>query len=365
MAEGVRTDVPEAEAEMAAMDVDGAKGATPPGRTGPQWDGTIWRPLAAHLLDPNKRYQIIAHPSQVELAKKFASAYPQRFCFHPTQWGKFKDGTDNIEVGGFYPVNRIRGENVIFVASFHNNDAAFSQFHVLCMLCESFIKSLTIVLPYYPVGSMERAENGQVATASTLARLFSNLPRIGKPIRLMVYDLHTLQNKFYLQNNAVATLHTAIPLLISEVTSPGSKFDCLAFPSERACKRFKGIFEPACKDWACVICGKVRTADAKKIAIQDGDPKGKHCIIVDDLVMSGSTLIECAETLKAAGAASVSAYVTHAVFPGGWDRFCDANGGPIETLYVTNSNPTVTDQLPKDDRFKVLDLFGVVLQDLE
>jgi hypothetical protein len=29
-------------------------------------------------------------------------------------------------------------------------------------------------------------------------RLFSNLPRVGKPIRVMVYDLHTLQNRFYL-----------------------------------------------------------------------------------------------------------------------------------------------------------------------
>ena len=35
--------------------------------------------------------------------------------------------------------------------------------------------------------------------ASTLARLFSNLPRVGKPIRVMTYDLHTLQNRFYLR----------------------------------------------------------------------------------------------------------------------------------------------------------------------
>ena len=33
---------------------------------------------------------------------------------------------------------------------------------------------------------------------SQLDRLFSNLPRVGKPIRVMVYDLHTLQNRSYL-----------------------------------------------------------------------------------------------------------------------------------------------------------------------
>jgi hypothetical protein len=56
-------------------------------------------------------------------------------------------------------------------------------------------------LSLYATGTMERVvKEGQVATASTLARLFSNLPRVGKPVRVMVYDLHTLQNRFYLRS---------------------------------------------------------------------------------------------------------------------------------------------------------------------
>jgi len=46
---------------------------------------------------------------------------------------------------------------------------------------------------------MERVvHEGQVATAATYAHMFSSLPNCGKPTRLMVYDLHTLQNRFYL-----------------------------------------------------------------------------------------------------------------------------------------------------------------------
>lgn len=76
---------------------------------------------------------------------------------------------------------------MVFLASFHNNDATLSQFHVLNMLCESFVESMTVVLPYYPTGTMERVlREGQVATASTLARLFSNLPRVGKPVRRLL-----------------------------------------------------------------------------------------------------------------------------------------------------------------------------------
>ena len=79
---------------------------------------------------------------------------------------------------------------MVFLASFHNNDATLSQFHVLNMLCESFVESMTVVLPYYPTGTMERVlREGQVATASTLARLFSNLPRVGKPVRRLLRAL--------------------------------------------------------------------------------------------------------------------------------------------------------------------------------
>ncbi|CAN0531741.1 unnamed protein product, partial [Ectocarpus sp. 8 AP-2014] len=51
--------------------------------------------------------------------------------------------------------------------------------------------------------------------------MFSNLPSCGKPTRLLVYDLHTLQarrnNRFYLHGNAIASLQTSIPILINEL----------------------------------------------------------------------------------------------------------------------------------------------------
>ena len=80
--------------------------------------------------------------AQEALAHKLVDYDSKRFTFHPTKWCKFKDGTDNIEVGGFYPHNKIRGQNVIFLASFHDNDSTLSQFHVLNMLCESFVESM-------------------------------------------------------------------------------------------------------------------------------------------------------------------------------------------------------------------------------
>ena len=99
------------------------------------------------------RYQIIAAPDTEPLAKKIVAMHPDRFTYHATKWNKFSDGTDNIEVGGFYPQNVISGEHILFIASFHSNDATLSQFQVMICLLQSFIQSLTVVLPYYPVGT--------------------------------------------------------------------------------------------------------------------------------------------------------------------------------------------------------------------
>jgi len=312
------------------------------------------------------QYRIIAAKECEDMARKMQEDDPDRFSFHETKWEKFPDGTDNIEVGGFLPHNNISGENVLFLASFHNNDVTLSQFQVMICLLQSLIESLTIVLPYYPVGTMERVtREGKVATAATHAHMFSSLPSCGRPTRLMVYDLHTLQNRFYLHGNAVASLQTAIPLLKERIKS--SNIDCVAFPDDGAAKRFQALFQDMGVE--IVVCGKTRgEGDQRSVVIQDGDPKGRNVVIVDDLVQTGGTLYECGKTLEERGATSVCAYVSHAVFPKeSWKRFnVGGDRAVFKKFWVTNSIPTVTNTLPlKDDIFEVLDLKDIIVNDLD
>lgn len=42
-----------------------------------------------------------------------------------------------------------------------------------------------------------------------------------------------------------------------------------------------------------IVCAKVREGDQRIVRIKEGDPSGRHVVIVDDLVQSGGTLIEC------------------------------------------------------------------------
>ncbi len=65
-----------------------------------------------------------------------------------------------------------------------------------------------------------------------------------------------------------------------------------------------------------------------------GDVKGKHLLIVDDIVDFGGTFLGLTEKLLEGGANSVALYISHGIFAGGVERLLD-NG--IDRLYTTDS----------------------------
>ena len=313
-----------------------------------------------------KQYVVLAIDVFKSLGKRMqALGGTDRFRYMDVEWSKYPDNTDNIYVEGFSPKNLIAGSDIIFLASFHNNDVTLSQFSVFVMLLQSFIESLTIILPFYPVGTQERVDQeGRVAAANTYSMLLSSLPSIGKPIRLMIYDIHTLQNRFYFHSSCLPSLHSAVPLLLARLRD--TNITAVAFPDEGAGKRFSKLFVNA--GYNVIVCGKVRDGDKRIVKINEGDPAGVDVVVVDDLVQTGGTLYECGLALKAAGANEVSAYVTHGVFPNSsWKRFCKINKGDraiFKRIWLTNSIPNTTSDLSISDSFEVLDLLPQILHDL-
>ena len=77
--------------------------------------------------------------------------------------------------------------------------------------------------------------------------------------------------------------------------------------------------------------------------------------------------MECKNALFEKGAASVSAFVTHAIFPNSaWRKFAEEKGCQrFETFYVTNSCPEVTDLLVNQSPFKVLSLATSICKNLD
>lgn len=267
----------------------------------------------------------------------------------------------------------VAGKDILFLSVLSSNDATLSQFSVLIVLLQSFIRSLTIVLPYYPVGTMDRVDvEGKVATASTYATILSSLPSCGTPARLMIYDIHALQERFFFHKNVVPSLHSGLPLLRRHLLHPDQshlEISAVVFPDDGAAKRFKHFFTSHGYD--VITCGKHRAGSKRVVTIQDGDPSGKNVLLIDDLVQTGGTLLEAARVLKRRGALNVYAYVTHAIFPHhSWQKFLFDSEAPaasrlVTKFWVTDSVPSTTSRLPRDNVFEVLDLLPQIMSDLD
>ena len=131
----------------------------------------------------------------------------------------------------------------------------------------------------------------------------------------------------------------------------------VAFPDEGAKKRFKSLLGD---DFDLCVCSKTRVGDKRVLVMQEGDPAGRDVVIVDDMVQSGGTMLECVSLLGERGALSVSCYVTHGVFPNdSWQRFTDeemvkACRKPLRSFMLTDSIPRTTKKLAGVKPFRVL-----------
>jgi len=84
-----------------------------------------------------------------------------------------------------------------------------------------------------------------------------------------------------------------------------------------------------------------------------------HCVIVDDLVKSGGTLIECALVLQKAKALKLSCYVTHGVFPNeSFLKFAHHKDPKVkfEKFWMTDTIPTVAAKVQDMPPFEILSI---------
>ena len=293
---------------------------------------------------------VLACRQMLPLAKRIADQN-RTISLCDVDWKRFNDGWPDIFVQHIKSL--VENRDVFFLASFDKPGDVFEQLALIYALPRYLARSVTVILPYFPTGTMERVDHeGQIATAQTLARMLSAIPLSTQgPARIVLYDIHALQGRFYFGDQVIPILETTMPL-IKEILSKETNIS-IAFPDEGALKRFSSAFDDDNK----IICSKTRLGDQRQVRIADGDPSGRHVVIVDDLVHSGTTLIECRNALIEAGAALVSCFVPHAIFEKrAWEKFIGQNAGLFANFWVTDSCPTTIKKIGNQAPFKVLSL---------
>ena len=204
----------------------------------------------------------------------------------------------------------VRGEDVFVLqsTSFPANDNLMELLIVIDALRRSSARRITAVLPYFGYARQDRRSAGRTPIS---AKLVANLITVAGANRVLTLDLHAaqIQGFFDIPTDNLA----GAPVIVRDIREHyDTSNTMIVSPDVGGVVRARNVAQRLGCDLAIVDKRRQRAGVSEVMNII-GDVSGHDCILIDDIVDSGGTLVNAAEALMKAGAKNVSAYITHGV----------------------------------------------------
>ena len=238
----------------------------------------------------------------------------------PAKVSTFADGESSVEF-----LENIRGEDVFIIKSTSSpvNDSLMELMIMIDAARRSSASRITAVIPYFGYARQDRKSASRTPIT---AKLVANLLTTAGADRILTMDLHAGQIQGFfdipvddLTSRVIFAKDIKRKLTLTkdfddaiEQVQVGTVFVSPDAGGAVRARKFADMF-----NGDIAIVDKMRP-EAGKAELMNliGDVKGKHAILVDDIVDSGGTLCNAAQAIMDAGAVSVRAYITHGVLSG-------------------------------------------------
>ncbi len=241
----------------------------------------------------------------------------------------------------------VRGSDA-FVLQSHGTDInkwVMEQLIMVDALKRASAKRITVVMPFYPYARQDKKHRGREPIS---ARLIADLFKTAGADRLMVIDLHTSQIQGFF-DGPVDHLF-ALPLLAQYVRGRVDVARVAIVSPDAGRVRVAERWTQVLGGCPLAFIHKSRDPLVPNEAVANrvvGDVRGRVCVVVDDMIDTGGTVVKAADALYDYGAADVIIAATHAVFSGpAVDRLKNSR---VSEVVVTNTLP-----LSEDKRFDKL-----------
>lgn len=242
---------------------------------------------------------------------------------------RFSDGELSVDIG-----DNVRGRDVFVVQSTSTpgNEHLMELLILIDALKRASAWRITAVIPYFGYARQDRKLKPRVPIT---AKLVADLLTVAGVKRVLTMDLHAGQIMGFF-DIPVDNLN-ALPTIAPYIEKKYGKEDALTIvsPDVGGVERAR-MYATRLNNAAIAIIDK-RRARANQVAEMHvvGDVKDRVCIMVDDMIDTGGTIVKASETLLAEGAKKVVACGVHAVLSGmSVERL---KNSPIEEVVVTNS----------------------------
>jgi len=210
----------------------------------------------------------------------------------------------------------------------------------------------TLIMPYFGYGKGDKKDEPRV---SIRARVCAECMELAGADRFVTMDLHAPQLQGFFKRPVDHLF--AMPMLTEVIKRIGVENSVIVSPDAGFAKQARKFADAL--QLPIAIGDKSRTDHHENAQILEviGDVKGRNCLIVDDFTISGGTLVNLAESLRARGAREITALLSHnIVSPEGVQRI---NASPISMVYSTDTveNPNIVGQ-PKFRTVSVAPMFA-------
>jgi ribose-phosphate pyrophosphokinase len=201
-------------------------------------------------------------------------------------------------------------------------------------------KRITVIAPFYPYARQDKKHRGREPIS---ARLVSDLYRTAGADRMMAVDLHTAQIQGFF-DGPVDHLW-ALPLLADHVRKRVDRARLTVVSPDAGRVRVADLWSDRLGAPLAIIHKRRDPSVPNQVKVHEvvGQVAGRTCLVVDDMIDTGGTIVQAAEALRENGAAEVIVAATHAVLSGpAVDRL---KNSPITEVIVTNTLPIPEDRL--------------------
>ena len=240
---------------------------------------------------------------------------------------KFADGEIYVEIN-----ENIRGNSIFIVQSVSSpaNDNLMELLLCIDALKRSSAKNITAVIPYFGYARQDRKV---VPRTSISAKLVSNLITKAGADRIVTVDLHAGQIQGFFDIPVDNLFATPIFARHARKKIKSKKIVCVA-PDVGGTERARALGKLLGVGLAIVDKRRPKPGKSQVMNVI-GDVKNHTCIIVDDIIDSGGTIVNAAKALKERGAKEVYVYITHGVLSG--DAVKKIKNSVIKNLVITDT----------------------------
>jgi ribose-phosphate pyrophosphokinase len=273
-----------------------------------------------------------AHP---ELAEEIAEELGVTVT--PTTARDFANGETFIK-----PDESVRGSDAFVIQSFTVpiNQWVMETLILVDALKRASAKRITVVAPFYPYARQDKKHRGREPIS---ARLIADLFKTAGAHRLMAIDLHTAQIQGFF-DGPVDHLF-AMPLLVDYIRDRYRGVDFTVVSPDTGRVRMAEQWSDRLGGAPIAFVHKTRDplvpnqVVAKRVV---GDVDGRSCLLIDDMIATGGTIVKAADMLFEAGASEVVVAATHGeLTPPATDRLKNSRIGEV---IITNSLPIRSEQ---------------------